>query len=142
MPMKPRGFWLPAFTFAALALSNGSVLAASEEVAWNALRAGGIAIFRHANAPGVYDPPGMRLDDCATQRNLDETGREEARRIGAAFRSHAIPVAKVLSSRWCRCMDTARLAFGDVEHWEPIDGAGPGSALEARRTADVRRMAG
>ncbi|HEU5320732.1 MAG TPA: GNAT family N-acetyltransferase, partial [Methylomirabilota bacterium] len=44
-----------------------------------------VVMFRHATAPGVYDPPGMRLDDCATQRNLDDTGREEARRIGAAM---------------------------------------------------------
>jgi broad specificity phosphatase PhoE len=99
-------------------------------------------MMRHATAPGAYDPPGMRLDDCATQRNLDDTGRAEARRIGAAFQARGIPVTTVLSSRWCRCMDTARLAFGRVENWEPIDGARPGSDLERRRTAEVRRFAG
>jgi broad specificity phosphatase PhoE len=113
---------------------------AADDAIWTLLKGGGqVVVFRHATAPGAYDPPGMRLDDCATQRNLDETGRDEARRIGVAFRSRAIPVATVRSSRWCRCMETARLAFGRVEHWEPIDGARPGSLLEAR-TAEVRRM--
>jgi broad specificity phosphatase PhoE len=113
---------------------------AADDAIWTLLKAGGqVVLFRHATAPGTYDPPRMRLDDCATQRHLDETGREEARRIGAAFRSRAIPVATVLSSRWCRYMETARLAFGRVQHWEPIDGARPGSVLGAR-TAEVRRM--
>jgi phosphohistidine phosphatase SixA len=125
-----------------LALLFAATPAAADEALWTLLKAGGhVVMMRHATAPGVYDPPGMRLDDCATQRNLDDTGREEARRIGAAFQARAIPVAKVFSSRWCRCMDTARLAFGRVENWEPIDGAAPGSALEKRRTADVRRFA-
>jgi broad specificity phosphatase PhoE len=114
---------------------------AADDVIWALLKGGGqVAMMRHATAPGTFDPPGMRLDDCATQRNLDEQGREEARRIGAAFRARGIPVDKVLSSRWCRCVDTARLAFGRVELWEPIDGARPASDLETRRTAEVRRF--
>jgi broad specificity phosphatase PhoE len=117
--------------------------AAADDALWALLKSGGRIVFmRHATAPGTFDPPGMRLDDCATQRNLDDQGREESRRIGEAFRARQIPVAKVLSSRWCRCMETARLAFGRAENWEPIDGARPGSELEARRTADVRRFVG
>jgi phosphohistidine phosphatase SixA len=115
--------------------------AAADDFLWTLLKGGGqIVMFRHATAPGVYDPPGMRLDDCATQRNLDEQGREEARRIGAAFRARAIVVEKVLSSRWCRCVDTAQLAFGRFEIWESISGARPGSDLEKERTAQVRRF--
>lgn len=115
---------------------------AADDALWALLKGGGqVVMIRHGTAPGIFDPPGMRLDDCATQRNLDEQGRDEARRIGAAFRARAIPVDKVLSSRWCRCMDTARLAFGRVEHWEPLDGALPASALEARRTPQVRALA-
>jgi len=128
---------------ALLALLIAATPAAADDALWTLLKGGGqVVMMRHATAPGTFDPPGMRFDDCATQRNLDESGREEARRVGAAFRAREIPVAKVLSSRWCRCMDTARLAFGRAEHWEPIDGARPGTDLETRRTADVRRFAG
>ena len=123
-----------------LLLLGGSP-AAADDALWALLKGGGhIVMFRHATAPGVYDPPGMRLDDCATQRNLDDQGREEARRIGAAFRARAIRVDKVLSSRWCRCTETAQLAFGRFEIWEPISGARPGSDLEKERTAQVRRV--
>ena len=126
---------------ALLAVLVAATPAAADDALWTLLKGGGlVVIMRHATAPGIYDPPGMRLDDCATQRNLDDYGREEARRIGAEFRAREIPVAKVMSSRWCRCLETARLAFGRVEHWEPIDGARPGTDLEARRTAEVRRL--
>jgi len=131
---------LAALAFALLL--PGATPAAADDALWSLLKGGGqVVMMRHATAPGVFDPPGMRLDDCASQRNLDDYGREEARRIGAEFRARAIPVDRVLSSRWCRCMDTARLAFGRVEHWEPIDGARPASELEARRTAQVRGFA-
>jgi len=128
-----------AFALGVLLLAAAPALA--DDAMWALLKRGGqFAMIRHATAPGTFDPPGMRLDDCATQRNLDEQGREEARRMGAAFRTRGIPVDKVLSSRWCRCVDTARLAFGRVDLWEPIDGARPSSDLETRRTAEVRRF--
>jgi phosphohistidine phosphatase SixA len=84
---------------------------------WQALRAGGaIALIRHAEAPGFGDPPGFRLDDCATQRNLSDDGRAQARRIGLAFREQGIRVDGVYSSEWCRCLDTAELlGLGPVE---------------------------
>ncbi|MFN4141666.1 histidine phosphatase family protein [Aestuariivirga sp.] len=72
---------------------------------------GAIVLFRHANAPGTGDPPGFVLGDCATQRNLDERGREEARAIGEAFRRRGVEVGSVLSSQWCRALETAELAF-------------------------------
>jgi broad specificity phosphatase PhoE len=78
--------------------------------AWQALAAGGtFAIMRHAIAPGTGDPPGFRLDDCATQRNLSAAGREQARRLGAAFRANGVRVDAVYASQWCRCLETARL---------------------------------
>ena len=133
---------MPLFV-ALIAVALAATPVAADDALWTLLKGGGqVVMIRHATAPGVYDPPGMRLDDCATQRNLDDVGKDEARRIGAAFRTRGIPVGKVLSSRWCRCMDTAQLAFGRVENWEPVDGAAPGSALEARRTAEVRRFVG
>lgn len=82
---------------------------------WKALRASGaIVLFRHANAPGVGDPEGMKIGDCSTQRNLDETGREQARQIGKLFKTQGISVRQVFSSQWCRARDTARLAFPHV----------------------------
>lgn len=84
---------------------------ADEAAAWAALRSGGIVLFRHAHAPGGGDPPGMRLGDCATQRNLDADGRAQARRIGAAFLAQDVTPGRVLSSQWCRARDTAELAF-------------------------------
>src|SRR6516225_149218 len=91
---------------------------ADEREAWAALVGGGhIALVRHGNAPPGYgDPPGFKIDDCATQRNLDELGRDQARAIGEAFRQHGVAVDKILSSPLCRCLETARLmALGPVE---------------------------
>ena len=88
--------------------------------AWTALAAGGhIALIRHGNAPPGFggDPPGFRLDDCSTQRNLDDEGRAQAKALGDAFRSHGVRVDRVLSSPVCRCLDTASLmSVGPVEH--------------------------
>jgi phosphohistidine phosphatase SixA len=87
--------------------------------AWAALVKGGsVALVRHGNAPPGYggDPPGFKIDDCATQRNMDEKGRAQAKAVGEAFRQHAVPVDKILSSPWCRCLETARLmALGPIE---------------------------
>jgi phosphohistidine phosphatase SixA len=92
---------------------------ASDEL-WELLRNGGqvVAIRHTITTPGFGDPPGMRLEDCSTQRNLSEEGREHARRIGEAFRLHRIPIDQVLTSPWCRCVETASLAFGkaDIHH--------------------------
>lgn len=77
---------------------------------WDALdQPGSIAIMRHALAPGTGDPSSFTLGDCATQRNLSERGREQARRIGAAFRERGINFSQVLSSQWCRTRETAEL---------------------------------
>ena len=118
-------------------LGLGSARAA--EPVWDALRGGGqIVMLRHASTePGLGDPPGFRLDDCATQRNLSEAGRAEARRIGAAFVRRAVPVARVLSSRWCRCVETARLAFGRVEPWSPLDSFFDDRSREPQQTRAV-----
>lgn len=87
--------------------------------AWAALVKGGhVALIRHANAPPGYggDPPGFRLDDCATQRNLDDKGRAQASALGEAFRRHGVHVERIASSPVCRCLDTASLmAVGRVE---------------------------
>jgi len=83
---------------------------ADEAAAWAALRQGGVvALMRHGEAPGVGDPPGWRLDDCATQRNLSDTGRADARAVGVRLRAERIAFGRVVSSPWCRCLDTAAL---------------------------------
>jgi broad specificity phosphatase PhoE len=88
-----------------------SAQTSDDQAAWAALKSGAIVLFRHAHAPGGGDPPGMRLNDCATQRNLDDAGRAQARRIGAMFRERSIEVGRVLTSRWCRAAETDELAF-------------------------------
>lgn len=85
---------------------------------WAALVSGShVALLRHGNAPPGYgDPPGFKIDDCATQRNLDKLGRAQARAVGEGFRQHSVQVDKILSSPLCRCLQTARLmALGPVE---------------------------
>ena len=91
--------------------------ALADEALWSLLKKGGhVVLMRHAvTTPGVGDPPGFRLDDCSTQRNLTDEGRRDARRVGEEFRKRAIGVEDVLSSPWCRCIETARLAFGKAE---------------------------
>lgn len=95
---------------------------ASPDELWALLREGRhVVLLRHGTTtPGVGDPPGFRLDDCGTQRNLVEDGRDESRRVGAAFRAQRVPVGRVLSSPWCRCLETARLAFGRAEPWPAL----------------------
>src|SRR5437660_4455644 len=113
-----------------------SVSPAQAESVWDALRApGSVVVIRHSYAPGGFDPPDARLEDCSTQRNLDENGRAQARRIGEAFRKNAIAVGKVLSSPRCRCLDTARLAFGRAQPWEVLQGALNETELRRRRLA-------
>jgi phosphohistidine phosphatase SixA len=97
--------------------------ARADEALWAALAEGGhVALMRHALAPGTGDPESFRLDDCSTQRNLDQTGREQARRTGKTFRERGVSVGRVLSSQWCRCLETAELlALGEVEPFPPLN---------------------
>jgi len=96
---------------------------AGDEALWQRLRGNGvIVLMRHAaTTPGVGDPPGFELGKCATQRNLSAAGRDDARAIGAAFRHHNIVPGGVWSSRWCRCLETARLAFDGVKPEPTLD---------------------
>src|SRR5262245_112943 len=117
--MASRSVRVVLLAFAPLLFLASGVAAQDTERAWAALVAGGhVALIRHANAPPGYggDPPGFRLDDCKTQRNLDEVGRQQAQALGAAFRQHGVRVDRILASPVCRCVDTAELmAVGDVE---------------------------
>ena len=82
----------------------------------NTLEDGGKLIFiRHAYAPGNGDPDNFTLDDCSTQRNLNEEGRNQAKKIGNFFKDNDVQIFKVFSSEWCRCKETAKLAFTNFE---------------------------
>jgi phosphohistidine phosphatase SixA len=105
-----------------------------------ALRAGGVAVLvRHAQTvPGTGDPPGFRLEDCATQRNLSEAGRAQAQRFGAWFKARGLSPTLVRNSRWCRARDTARLAFGRTEDWGALANLFEDRTDEQRNAQAVR----
>ncbi len=106
---------------ALLVLLTLPTIAADQASAWDAMSQPGHAVLmRHANAPGTGDPGDFTLGDCSTQRNLDETGRDQARRVGARLRERGIDGRTVYTSRWCRCSETARLL--DIGPVEPLDG--------------------
>ncbi|MEX6503313.1 histidine phosphatase family protein [Pseudomonas zhanjiangensis] len=116
----------------------GGVLA-GEEQAWEALREGrAVLLLRHAIAPGTGDPANFRLDDCATQRNLDQTWREQARRWGALLRSQGISRARLFSSRWCRARDTAlAMDLGPVEPLPALDSLFRARPRAAQQSAEL-----
>ncbi len=100
---------------------------------------GHFVLIRHATAPGGGDPAGFNVEDCATQRLLSDGGKAEARAIGQAFRDNGITRARVFSSRWCRCLETARLLdLGPVETWPLLNSffgtpeKGPAQVAELR----------
>ena len=105
---------------------------------WALLRQGGnILLMRHAQTePGIGDPPNFQINDCSTQRNLSEAGREQARRVAAAFQRENLSPDEVRSSAWCRCVDTAELAFGRHTVWAPINSFFQQSGSE-RQTREV-----
>jgi len=113
--------------------------AQATDAVWDALRApGSVVVLRHSYAPGGFDPPDARLDDCSTQRNLDEQGRAQAVRVGEAFKRNGIEVGKILSSPRCRCLDTARLAFGRVEAWNLLQGSLNDENLRTRLVGQIK----
>jgi phosphohistidine phosphatase SixA len=125
---------------AVLLVASGS--APADEALWAALADGGhVALMRHAHAPGTGDPDNFRLEDCSTQRNLDEFGREQARRTGDAFRDHGVEVGQVLSSQWCRCLETAELlGLGAVEPFPPLNSFFGDRARGPDQTEAVRAL--
>ncbi len=128
--------WLPAATAGA-----GNDPPADSRVDYPAvLRSHGLVVMlRHATTePGIGDPPGYRLDDCSSQRQLSAEGRQQAARLGQLLAAQGLLPATVLSSRWCRCQDTARLAFGQVETWMALDSFFDAREREPSQTAALR----
>lgn len=121
-----------------------SASAWADEALWAKLKAGGnVVLIRHASTvEGLGDPPGFKLGDCATQRNLSDAGRDEARRLGRQFKFRAINFTPARSSQWCRCQETARLAFGEEpEPWPLLNSLNANPAGEAALVKEVNALA-
>lgn len=103
----------------------------------------GVLLIRHsATEAGLGDPPGFKLGQCATQRNLSEAGRQESRAMGDWMRKHNFKPDAVKTSQWCRCQDTARLAFGQAEDWPALNStfAGQGDAAAQLKALKARLL--
>lgn len=107
-------------------------------------RQGGVLLIRHAaTVSGIGDPPGFALGQCRTQRNLSEAGRQASRDLGDWMRGLQIEPDAVLSSQWCRCQDTAQLAFGRYQDWPPLNStfAGQGDPVAQQQALRERLQA-
>ena len=94
----------------------------SNEKLISSLKEGGKLIFiRHAHAPGNGDPENFNLKDCSSQRNLNQEGINQSKKIGLFFTRNKIQIDKVLSSEWCRCKDTAKYAFNDYKIFDALN---------------------
>jgi phosphohistidine phosphatase SixA len=117
-------------------------IAAAEGDIWSRLRQADshyYVLMRHAIAPGTGDPANFQLGDCSTQRNLSEEGRAQARRVGETFRQQNVAVQQVLSSEWCRCLDTAELmALGPVERFPVLNSFFADRTQGPERTEQLR----
>ena len=126
-----------AFTPSAFAqehpVSNTKVVPPQAPKLIEMLKAGGyIIFFRHGTTPDYAEPPVTDFADCPRQRNLNELGRAQAPSIAAAFRELAFPIDRVVASPYCRCMDTARIAFGHVDAPADVADGGDKALLRAR----------
>ncbi|MBD2081932.1 histidine phosphatase family protein [Leptolyngbya sp. FACHB-17] len=100
-----------------------------------------VVLMRHALAPGTGDPGNFRLNDCSTQRNLSQEGRNQAKQIGQVFRQRQVPVSRVLSSQWCRCLETAQLMnLGKVEPFPALNSFFRDRSTEPRQTEQLRQF--
>jgi phosphohistidine phosphatase SixA len=125
-----------------LALFLLAVTAAhATDAGWALLRDGGhVILLRHATVTGATDPANFDIDDCKTQINLSERGRQQASRIGALLAARAAPIERVLSSRYCRCLDTARIAFeAEPQLFAPLDLLKPDNAEKVEQIAAIMK---
>ena len=124
--------WFPGLLFFITWLFSGLAIAAET-------RFDGTVIFlRHALAPGNGDPKTFDLNDCRTQRNLDETGRQQARAIGKRIAAAKLNLAGIYSSEWCRCLETAQLL--DLGAVTPFDGLNSFYQNHAPRDATLAKL--
>ena len=130
-----------ACALALLAPSGATATQPTPAEAVALLRGGGfILYFRHAATDfGQNDAQMTSFEDCNTQRNLTDRGREDARAIGAAIRALRIPIGQVRASPYCRTVETAKLAFGRAEKSQAVRG-GPAQPDSPERYAALRKL--
>ncbi|MEI9409423.1 histidine phosphatase family protein [Mesorhizobium sp. B2-3-13] len=111
------------------------------DAGWALLRDGGhVVLLRHAMVTGTTDPANFEIGNCATQVNLSARGKQQASKIGALFAARAAPIERILSSRYCRCLDTARTAFeAEPELFAPLDLLKSDAADKAAQIAAVMK---
>jgi len=139
----PRMTNFRAFIIVSVLMLAPSPAAAQDTASlWAALAGGGhVALMRHALAPGIGDPAEFQINDCATQRNLNDEGRAQARRTGDAFRRNGVVVGRLLSSEWCRCLETAALMkLAKVESFAGLNSFFEGQYDEDDQTRAVRDL--
>lgn len=125
--------------------ATSAAIADAGNDSWKKLARGGyVILLRHtATVPGVGDPTGFALNDCATQRNLSVVGRAQAERWRKAIAEHKAPIGEVFSSEWCRCIDTAKIAFGDAnsppKKWSALNSFFESAQNQPAQTAAVKK---
>ena len=119
---------------------------ANELLIWDKLQGsapkGYVLLMRHSYAPGVGDPDNFKLNDCSTQRNLSDVGRQDAKDVGAWLQRREIKIFRVETSRWCRAKETAQLlGLGKVRLNKNLDSLfEEADALTHPQTAAVRKQ--
>jgi phosphohistidine phosphatase SixA len=142
--MLALGIVLPFVINACTGQAIDQVTQAQSPSTWALLQQGEpcyVVMMRHALAPGVGDPGNFRLDDCTTQRNLSAEGRQQAQRLGQMFRDRKIQVTRVLSSQWCRCLETAKLLdLGKVEPFPALNSFFQNAGTRTQQTHSVKQF--
>ncbi len=110
------------------------------EASWKSAQEGNkIILIRHALAPGTGDPVGFKIDDCSTQRNLNQVGIDQSKRIGKFFKNNKILIDQVLTSQWCRCKDTAKYAFKEYKEFSELNSTFQSSDVEKAKK-QIKRL--
>jgi phosphohistidine phosphatase SixA len=115
----------------------------ANEIDWKHTQEGNkILLIRHALAPGGGDPAGFKINNCKTQRNLNQTGINQSKKIGELFKKNNVPVDQVLSSQWCRCKDTAKYAFKKFKEFSALNSTfqSPYDKNEPRQLKEIKNF--
>tara|TARA_B100001121_G_C18317665_1_gene447210 strand:+ start:27 stop:584 length:558 start_codon:yes stop_codon:yes gene_type:complete len=115
----------------------------ASDLGWKPAQEGNKIIWiRHALAPGGGDPKGFKIEECKTQRNLNETGINQSKKIGKLFKEKRIKIDQVFSSQWCRCKDTAKYAFGDFKEFSALNStfSSPFNKNEKKQIKELKKF--
>ena len=135
-------YFLRSFFFLFFFIFLNFTSSLSTETIWTEARKGdNVILIRHALAPGGGDPDGFNINDCKTQRNLNEVGVNQSKKIGKIFRDNKIPIDIILSSEWCRCKDTAFHAFGKFKEFSALNStfSNPYIKNETRQIKEIKK---